>query len=415
MRRISTLTLTLISSLAMGAAEVDPLANPPTAAFAGQTGAPVVENVSEFNMEVIATDLVRPRAIEPMPDGNFLLADGKGDLYILSPDGDLSRPLRGAPTVRSVGDRGFNDVELAHDFAESRIVYLAYEAPPPGDRRGAVSAEVRSEAQANGEVFQVSTVAKARLADNNRRLRDVEVIAELPSRRLQAAPDGTLYISTVGAGGNRPQIQKLNTAIGKVLRINGDGSIPEDNPYVGRSLVSQEIFSVGHRDPDGMMIHPETGELWMVEHGPMGGDELNRIEAGKNYGWPIITYGKNYDGTEIGKSARTGMEQPLYYWFPSRALSGLMMYTGEMFPDWQGDIFIGTMSPTQGKFLMRLEMGGDNNDQVVEIEHLLVDLDHRVRDIAQGADGALYVVTDSEIMAERGRDVPGQVLRLTPR
>jgi len=397
---------------AVSAAEVDPLANPPTAAFEGQTGAPVVDNVSDFNMEVVVSDLARPRSLEVLPDGSLLVAEGGGTLTVISPDGS-SREVRGVPTVRSVDDRGLTDIALAPDFAESRIIYLGYTAPPPGDRRGAVSPEVRSQALANGEVFSVDTIARARLSDNNRRLRNVEVIAELPSRRLLPASDGSLYISTVGAGGNRPQIQKLNTYIGKVLRINGDGSIPEDNPYYGHSLVSQEIFSVGHRDPDGMMIHPNTGEVWMVEHGPMGGDELNRILPGKNYGWPIITYGKNYDGTEIGKSARTGMEQPLHYWFPSRALSGLMMYTGTQFPQWQNNIFIGTMSPTQGKFMMRLVMD-DNGDKVQQIEHLLVDHDRRVRDIAQGLNGEVFVLTDSENNTDLERVFPGEVLRLTP-
>src|SRR5690606_24439022 len=142
-----------------------------------------------------------------------------------------------------------------------------------------------------------------------------------------------------------------------------------DNPFVSRPLVRPEIFSLGHRDPDGGFIHPDTGELWLIEHGPMGGDELNVIRAGKNYGWPIITYGKDYDGSELGYPSQYGLEQPLYYWFPSVAPSGLLMYTGTLFPDWQGDIFLGTMSPTQGKYLVRLEMDGET---VVEEEHLLV-------------------------------------------
>src|SRR5690606_3888128 len=150
--------------------------------------------------------------------------------------------------------------------------------------------------------------------------------------------------------------------------------------------------SLGHRDPDGMFLHPDTGELWAIEHGPMGGDELNIIRAGRNYGWPLVTYGRNYDGTEIGPSARTGTEQPIYYWYPSIAPSGLLIYTGELFPQWRGNAFMGAMSPTQGKFLVRLQLDGE---RVVAEERLLVDRDRRVRAVTQGDDGAIYVLTDS--------------------
>jgi len=393
---------------------VDPFANPPTPAFEGQTGAPAPATASAYNVEVLATGLERPRSLVALSDGNLLVVDGKGEARIVGLDGEISRPLRGMPAVRSVDGRGLMDVIPASDFAESRTLFLAYPAPPPGARGGPVSAERRSRAVETGELFQVDTIAKARLSDNNRRIQDVEVIAELPARRMAQAPDGTLFISTMGFGiGNSDasqDVQKLTSPRGKMLRINPDGSIPGDNPYYGITRVRQEIYSWGHRDPDGAMIHPETGELWTIEHGPMGGDELNRIVPNGNYGWPYVTYGKNYDGSEIGPSERTGIEQPLYYWFPSLALSGLMMYTGDLFPAWQGDVFIGAMSPSQGKFLVRLEMDGD---RVVAEEHLLVDRDRRVRDVEQGVDGALYVLTDSE--DTEGRNFLGEVLRLTPR
>lgn len=392
---------------------VDPFANPPTPAFEGQTGSPAPAAPSAYTVEVLASGLERPRSLAALPDGNLLVVDGKGEARIVGPDGEMSRPLRGMPAVRSVSGRGLMDVIPAYDFAESRTLFLAYPSPPPGERGGPVSAERRSRAVETGELFQVDTIARARLADNNRRIRDVEVIAELPARRMVQAPDGTLFITTMGFGlGNSDasqDVQKLTSARGKTLRINPDGSIPEDNPYYGITRVRQEIWSWGHRDPDGAMIHPETGELWTIEHGPMGGDELNRIIANGNYGWPYVTYGKNYDGSEIGPSERTGIEQPLYYWFPSLAVSGLMMYTGDMFPEWQGNVFLGAMSPSQGKFLVRLVMDGD---RVVAEEHLLADRDRRVRDVEQGADGALYVLTDSE--DAEGRNFPGEVLRLTP-
>jgi glucose/arabinose dehydrogenase len=308
------------------------------------------------------------------------------------------------------------DIDLDPNFDQNRIVYMAYPAPPEGEAGGPVSAEERTEIEQRGEVFQISRIARARLSNDNSRLENVEVIRELPARRIFAAPDNSLYLTTLGFGSpiEMQEIQMLTTTRGKMLRINSDGSVPEDNPFFGRSMVMQEIYSWGHRDPDGVMIHPETGELWTIEHGPMGGDELNRIVPGKNYGWPTVTYGKNYDGTEIGPSARTHIEQPLYYWFPSLALSGLMMYTGELFPDWKGDIFIGAMSPSQGKFLVRLEMGGEEGRTVLEEEHLLVNDDRRIRDIVQGIDGALYVLTDSEDNDDLDRHFPGEVLRLTP-
>jgi aldose sugar dehydrogenase len=407
--------LTIVLSPAIFAANaVDPFANPPTPAYEGQTGAPAPEIASSYQVEVLATGLVKPRSLEVLPDGNLLVADGRGDLRLISPETGMSDPIPGMPPVRSVNDRGLADIALANDFASSRQFFIAYPAPPPGEPGGPSSAEERTRAVEQGETFQVNQIVRAQLSTDNSRVENVEVITELPSRRIMPAPDDTLYISTVGAGGNKTEVQKLNSLVGKMMRINTDGSIPEDNPFYGRSLVRQEIFSWGHRDPDGAMIHPETGELWTIEHGPMGGDELNRIVPGNNYGWPFVTYGKNYDGTEIGPSARTHVEQPIYYWFPSLALSGLMMYTGDMFTDWQGDIFIGAMSPSQGKFLIRLKMGGEEGRTVLEEEHLLVDIDRRVRDIVQDTDGALYVLTDSEDSDDLDRHFPGEVLRLTP-
>ena len=392
------------------AAQADPYANPPSPAFAGQTGASAPALSSSYQVEVLATGLARPRSLLALPDGNLLVADGKGEVRIVSRTSGMSDPLTGMPLVRSVGGRGLQDISPAYDFDTTRVVYMAFAAPPEGEPGGPVSAQERTRIQQAGEVFQVNRIARARLKEDNSGFENLEYIAEIPGRRLVSAPDGTLYISTVGAG-DLTLVQKLDSLEGKMLRINADGSIPEDNPYFARARVRQEIYSWGHRDPDGAMIHPQSGELWTIEHGPMGGDELNKILPGRNYGWPNVTYGKNYDGTEIGPSARNGIEQPLYYWFPSVAVSGLMMYTGELFSQWQGDIFIGTMSPTEGKYLVHLEMDGE---RIVSEENLLVDRDRRVRDMVQGADGALYVLTDSEDNDDLDRHFPGEVLRLTP-
>lgn len=391
--------------------EVDPFANPPSPAFEGQTAAPAPQQSSSFEMEVLVSDLTRPRSLVVLPDGNLLVAEGAGSVRVILPDGSLSEPLSGMPPVRSVDDRGFSDFVLDAAFADNRRVYFTYLAPPPGEAGGPMTVQDRTNATELGVPFQIPQVATGRLSEDLSQIEDVQVIAEITGRRLISAPDGTLYITTVGAGGARPEVQDLTTLTGKVLRINGDGSIPEDNPFYGRSIPRQEIFAIGHRDPDGGFIHPETGELWTIEHGPMGGDELNIIRPGQNSGWANVSYGKNYDGTEIGPSALTGTEQPLYYWFPSVAPSGLMMYTGDLFPEWQGNLFLGTMSPTQGKFLVRLIMDGET---VVAEEHLLVEHDRRVRFIAQGTDGALYVLTDSEDNNETDRHFVGEVLKLTP-
>lgn len=411
---VLAVTASLVASVAFSAAEVDPLANPPTPAFSGQTGAPVTQASTSFQVDVLATGLAGPRSLEALPDGNLLVVDGKGEFRLVFREGGMSAPLEGVPPIRSVGGRGLMDITLDSDFANNRLVYMAFPAPPDGEPGGPVSADERTRVLESGGVFQVDKIARARLKQDNSGFENVEYLADLPARRLVHSSDGKLYLTTMGFGiafaNADDQVQKLDSLVGKMLRINDDGSIPEDNPFYGRTDVRQEIYSLGHRDPDGAMIHPDTGELWTIEHGPMGGDELNHIRPGRNYGWPEVSYGKNYDGTEVGPSAREGIEQPLYYWFPSRALSGLIMYTGDLFPQWQGDIFIGTMSPTQGRFLMRLEMDGE---RVTEIEHLLVDRDRRVRDVTQGPDGAIYVLTDSENNTDLGRVFSGEVLRLS--
>jgi len=399
-------------TLAAAAPAVDPLANPPAPAFAGQTAAPPPAIPSIFKEEVIATNLNLPRSLVVLPDGNLLVTEGSGTVRILTPEGTLSEPLSGMPDILSVAGRSMNDVVLDANFAENRRVFFTYLAPAPGQKGGVRTAEERAAAAEKNITFQIDQVAQALLKVDNSGFENLKVIAAIPGRRLIAAPDDNLYISTMAFNETSSLAQNINSVYGKFLRIKSDGSIPQDNPYAAQSFLRQEIFSMGHRDPDGAFIHPKTGELWAIEHGPMGGDELNIIRAGKNYGWPVITYGKEYDGTELGYTSLTGMQQPLYYWFPSVAPSGLMMYTGSLFADWQGDIFLGTMSPTQGKFLVRLELEGE---KVVAEEHLLIANDRRIRSLVQGTDGALYVLTDSEDNNLTNRHFPGEVIKLTPR
>ena len=390
--------------------DVDPYANPPSPAFEGQTGAPVAET-SEINVEVVASDLQLPRSLVALPDGNLVVAQGDGLIKVISADGSSSHELGGVPAIRSMRGRSLNDFALDYNFSENRMVYLTYQAPPAGQAGGPATPEQAAAAAESGSPFQIPKITRARLSEDNSHLENVEVIAEIAGRRLISAPDDILYVTTMGYGEERPEVQDLSLLTGKVLRLNSDGSVPDDNPFVNHPDARPEIFAYGHRDPDGAFIHPVTHELWTIEHGPMGGDELNAIQRGENNGWPLITYGKNYDGTEVGPSSDDGLEQPLYYWFPSVAPSGLMMYSGSMFPEWKGNVFVGTMSPTQGKFLVRLKMKGE---KVIAEEHLLVDNDRRVRAMTQAADGAVYVLTDSEDNNQTNRHYPGEVLRLTP-
>ncbi|HWK54895.1 MAG TPA: PQQ-dependent sugar dehydrogenase [Hyphomicrobiales bacterium] len=404
-----------LSLLAAAAPPVDPLADPPVPAFMGQTQAPAPAAVSKVQQQVIASGFESPRSLVALPDGVLLVAEGEGRVRILSAEGQLSEPLAGMPELLSVGGRGIGDFVLDADFANNRRVFFSYLAPAPGQKAGPRSAEDRNRALERGEPFQLERLASARLSEDFTRLENVQTIAEVWGRRLLSAPDGTLYVSTMAFDlairEQRPLAQNIKSPRGKVLRFNADGSIPADNPFVNRPGVEPALYTVGHRDPDGLALHPLTGDVWEIEHGPMGGDEVNRLTPGANYGWPLVTYGKNYDGSRIGYSSLYGIEEPRYYWYPSVAPSGLLFYTGSLFPDWQGNLFLGTMSPTQGKFLVRLVL---DDTKVVAEEHLLADNDRRIRALAQGADGALYVLTDSENDPDGGRQFAGEVIRLTP-
>lgn len=371
----------------------DPFANPPVPAFPGQTAAPRAA-ISDISMEVVYSGIQGSRALEILPDNTVLIAEGSGKIVLVQADGKVSEPLDGMPVMRAGNGRRLMDLILDANFDRNRRVFFAYEAPP-----------------VTGSEDPVPQIASARLSNDNTRFENVQVLAGLPGRRLASTADGKLYITTIGYMELRPEVQDLLQYSGKVLRINADGSIPQDNPYAGLSNVLPEIYAIGHRDQDGIMLHPQTGELWSIEHGPMGGDELNIVRAGQNAGWPYTSYGKNYDGTEIGPTQWQGVTQPLYYWFPSLAPSGLIMVQNDLFPGWQGSLLVGSLSPAQGRFLIRLVMDGE---RVVAEEHLLVDYDRRIRDMAEAPDGTIYLLTDSENNAEAGRQFPGELLKILP-
>jgi glucose/arabinose dehydrogenase len=325
----------------------------------------------------VAKNLEHPWGLLFLPDGRMLVTERPGRLRIVSRNGRVSAPLAGVPRVYAVGQGGLLDVALDPAFARNSVIYLSYAEPGENDTAG-------------------TAVARAKLAE--RGLTDVRVIYRQQPKvrggghygsRIVFRRDGTLFITQGERMLYREQAQNLASDLGKVVRIHSDGSVPKDNPFVGRKDVRPEIWSYGHRNVQAAALHPDTGELWTVEHGARGGDELNHPQAGKNYGWPVITYGVDYSGAKIGEgTAKKGMEQPVYYWDPVIAPSGMIFYTGDAYPSWKGSIFIGSLQPGA---LVRLQM---QNGRVVREERYL-DIDERIRDVAQGPDGLIYVITDN--------------------
>jgi glucose/arabinose dehydrogenase len=340
-----------------------------------------------LRVETVASGLEHPWGFAFLPDGRIIVTERPGRVRIVEQSGKLSEPLAGVPAVFANGQGGLLDVALDPQFAENRLVYLAFAEPGPG---GAGTA-----------------VARGRLGE--RGLENVRVIYRQQPKtgggnhfgsRLVFDREGKLFVTQGDRFDQRPKVQDLSTTIGKVVRINPDGSIPEDNPFVGKDGARPEIWSYGHRSMQAAALHPETGQLWTVEHGARGGDELNHPEAGKNYGWPVITYGVDYSGAKIGEgTAKAGMEQPVYYWDPVIAPSGLLFYTGDAFPQWKGSLLVGSMQPG-GLVRLVLEDG-----KVAKEERYRGELGARIRDVQQGPDGLVYVITD---------EGNGRVLRIKP-
>jgi glucose/arabinose dehydrogenase len=338
--------------------------------------------------ETVAKGLEHPWALAFLPDGRILVTERPGRLRIVGMDGRLSDPLGAVPEVVARNQGGLLDVAIDPKFEQNHLVYLSYAEPSEG---GAGTA-----------------VARGRLGEGT--LEDVKVIYRQQPKvkgdghfgsRLVFAPDGKLFITQGDRVDYREQAQNLESGLGKLIRINPDGSIPKDNPFVGKSGARPEIYSYGHRSMQAAALHPETGQLWTVEHGARGGDELNHPEKGKNYGWPVITYGRDYSGAKIGEgTAKEGMEQPVYYWDPVIAPSGAVWYTGDRYPGWKGSLFVGSMQPG---VLVRLTV---ENGRVTSEERYLGELGNRIRDVQQGPDGLLYLVTDED---------DGRLLRVVPK
>ncbi|MDR7554811.1 MAG: PQQ-dependent sugar dehydrogenase [Armatimonadota bacterium] len=375
--RHALLGVTLVGSLLL---PLQARAQAPRSPTPEPTAAPV-------RVVTVAEGLERPWGLVFLPDRRILVTERPGRLRIVDGNGRLSAPLAGVPQVLAQGQGGLLDVELSPTFVQDRSVYLSF--AEPGDGGGSTA------------------VARGRLGEAG--LEGTQVIwrqqPKVPSvnhwgSRLVFRRDGTLFVTLGDRFAYRERAQDLSTTIGKVVRIAPDGSVPRDNPFVGREGVRPEIWSYGHRNVQAAALHPETGQLWTAEHGARGGDELNRVEAGKNYGWPVITYGVDYSGAKIGEATvKPGMEQPVYYWDPVIAPSGMAFYTGDAYPGWKGSVFIGSLNPG---LLVRLVLEGD---RVAREERYLADLHERIRDVVQGPDGLLYLATDNP----RGR-----ILRLVP-
>lgn len=360
-------------------------------AFPEQTRACEVTADVEFDVVVVAGGLEHPWAVEPLPGGDLLVTERPGRLRLVSADGQVGEPIAGLPDVAARGQGGLLDVALSPSFGSDRTIFWSYAEPR---ERG------------NG-----TAVARGTLSADGTRLDQVRVIFRaLPTydggshfgSRLAFGPDGNLYITTGDRSDAlmREHAQRLDGHMGKVLRIAPDGSVPEDNPFVGAEGARPEIWSLGHRNIQAAAVDPD-GQLWIVEHGTRGGDELNLIDAGTNYGWPVQAYGIEYRGDPIpGASPDPGQfQQPVYYWDPVIAPSGAEWYTGDAFPAWRGSLFIGALRE-QRLVRLTLEYG-----RVTGEEHLLTDRGQRIRDVRQGPDGALYLVTDQE---------DGELWRITP-
>jgi len=350
-------------------------------AFEGQTRIGAVVTKSAYEGKVITSSLQRPWGIASLPDGRFIITELGGTMRIVSSSGNIGEPIKGVPKVSEGGQGGLLGICLDEDFSNNKMIYWAFSEPIGKEN--------------------VTSVAKGRLSSDEKSLENVTVIYQAkPSYkgfahfggRVKIAKDGNLFLSTGERSDlvTRPQAQDLGSGLGKVIHITKDGKPAPGNPFIGKANARPEIYSYGHRNVQGIAIHPETGDLWETEFGPRGGDEVNRIVAGKNYGWPVITYGIEYSGEKVGDGIqqKQGLEQPVYYWDPVISPSGITFYDGRQIAEWKNNLFISSLS---GMHICRLVI---ENNKVTGEERLLSGESQRFRDITEGTDGALYAVTD---------------------
>jgi aldose sugar dehydrogenase len=343
-----------------------------------------------LSIETFARGLDHPWAIAFLPDGRLVVTERPGRIRILSRDGKASPALAGVPRVFASGQGGLLDLVLDRAYAENHMLYFCYAEPTGGGARTAVArGQLLDEGAARLDNVTVIFRQEGPLSNAN----------HFGCRIVQTA-DSNIFITLGEHFVPRDQAQNLGNHLGKIIRIRPDGSVPADNPYVGKAGAKPEIWSYGHRNPQGLAVHPATGRVWEHEHGPRGGDEINIIDKGKNYGWPVIGYGVDYSGARIHEGThKEGMEQPIWHWTPSIAPSGMAFYTGDLFGSWRGNLFVGALA---GQMLVRLELDGE---KVTKEERLLQQLHERIRDVRQGPDGALWLATDSG---------SGRIIRLSP-
>jgi len=346
-----------------------------------------------IRVSVVVSGLANPWGLVFLPNGDMLVTERAGRLRIIRGGILDPQPISGVPAVRAAGLGGLLDVALHPKFPENNLVYLAYSKP--GDNNMATTA-----------------LARGRLT--GMQLEDVKDIFVANSwststtnfgGRIAFDRQGMLYL-TVGERQEEARAQKGDDHGGKVLRLRDDGTAPADNPFVGKTGYLPEIYTLGHRSPQGLAVHPETGALWENEHGPLGGDEINVLVAGRNYGWPLVTFGMNYDGTRMTESTgRPDLEAPLMYWVPSIAISGMTFYTGDKFPRWKGNAFVGSMFEGRTRGSGHLRRITFEQGRPIQREPILTELHQRIRDVRQGPDGLLYLLTDEN---------PGVVLKIEP-
>ena len=387
--RLIALVLCVAGLAACGKSGHKAAATPSARTAADAAPRPMDSQAGQIQVRELVTGLRHPWGLALLPDGGFLVTERVGHLRRVGADGRISAPLAGVPAVYARGQGGLLDVVLAPDFAQSQRIYLSYAEPGEGILAGtAVASAVLGEAG----LSEVKVIYR----------QEPKVDTENHfGSRLAFDGQGHLFVSQ-GERTLRPMAQELDKLQGKLVRLNADGSIPADNPFVGQDGARPEIWSYGHRNSQGLAIDPRSGKLWETEHGPRGGDEINLPEAGKNYGWPLITYGIDYSGQPIAESTgqrREGLEQPHHYWPKSPGVSGLAFYTGHAGSAWNDSLFIGSLAERN---LIRLSLDGE---RISGEERLLGDLGQRVRDVRVGADGKVYVLTDEE---------QGQLLQIEP-
>jgi glucose/arabinose dehydrogenase len=350
-------------------------------AFEGQTRIGGIKSATAYEGKVLSSDLKNPWGVTSLPDGRLIITEKAGTMRIATTAGVLSAPITGIPAVNAEGQGGLLGIRVDPDFENNRMIYWVFaEARPDGN---------------------LTSVAKGKLSADEKKIEGASVIYRATPAfksnlhyggRILFDKNGDLVISTGERSDtiSRPQAQHLNSSLGKVIRITKEGKPVKGNPFEGQAGAKPELYSYGHRNVQGLAFHPVTGDLWEVEFGPRGGDELNRIEAGKNYGWPTITYGIEYSGKKIGDSiqVKEGMEQPVYYWDPVVSPSGITFYSSDSIPEWKNNLFIGGLSSMH---IVRLVI---ENNKVVGEERLLSGEGQRFRDVTEGKDGALYAVTD---------------------